>query len=281
METTREIPKIYKAISSVMGEVGAVEKSKQNKDQNYKYRGIDDVYNALNPVMSKHGIVIIPNIKERQEIEFQTKNNAVWKRVILTMEYTIYCAEDGSSLQTTLIGEGSDNSDKATNKAMSAAMKYLLFQIFCIPTEDLQDDADGKTPDEQTAPKPPETVYCCVECGAAFEPCEIRGKSYSSKDTYNIAIQTRKKPICKSCHEKYIITETQCELLSADTDADVLYKILSEFGYDKVKTVLKKDFDAIMKRLADEKLSNEKPDNEADTDMFGNELPWDKDDIPA
>ena len=37
-----------------------------------------------------------------------------------------------------------DTSDKATNKAMSAAYKYAAFQTFAIPTE-ADNDADGHT----------------------------------------------------------------------------------------------------------------------------------------
>ena len=37
-----------------------------------------------------------------------------------------------------------DSGDKATNKAMAVAFKYACFQIFCIPTEEMQDpDADS------------------------------------------------------------------------------------------------------------------------------------------
>ena len=36
-----------------------------------------------------------------------------------------------------------DSGDKATNKAMSAAYKYMALQVFCIPT--VGDDADSVT----------------------------------------------------------------------------------------------------------------------------------------
>lgn len=37
-----------------------------------------------------------------------------------------------------------DTADKSTNKAMSAAYKYLCLQLFCIPTEG-DNDADATT----------------------------------------------------------------------------------------------------------------------------------------
>ena len=55
-----------------------------------------------------------------------------------------FIAIDGSSISATVIGEAMDSGDKATNKAMSIAFKYACFQVFCIPTEEMQD------PDSET-----------------------------------------------------------------------------------------------------------------------------------
>src|SRR5699024_11672405 len=52
---------------------------------------------------------------------------------------------DGSSVESIIIGESMDMGDKATNKAMAAAYKYACFQVFCIPTEEMQ-DPDAETP---------------------------------------------------------------------------------------------------------------------------------------
>jgi len=43
-----------------------------------------------------------------------------------------------------MCGEGMDSSDKATNKANSAAYKYAMFELFCIPTG--QSSASKETP---------------------------------------------------------------------------------------------------------------------------------------
>ena len=46
------------------------------------------------------------------------------------------------------IGEGMDSGDKATNKAMAIAFKYACFQVFCIPTEEMN-DPDSESPEAQ------------------------------------------------------------------------------------------------------------------------------------
>ena len=59
-------------------------------------------------------------------------------------------AEDGSSIEAVVIGEGMDSGDKASNKALAVAFKYACFQVFCIPTEEMKDpDAEC----HETAPK--------------------------------------------------------------------------------------------------------------------------------
>lgn len=136
-------PMIYPLIGKAMAEIGAIGKDQVNEQQRYKFRGIDAVYNALNPVMGKYGLFITPEILEQKREERTNRNGTALIYSIITMRYTVY-APDGSFIQTTVIGEGMDSGDKATNKAMSIAMKYAMFQLFMIPTEDLK-DPDAET----------------------------------------------------------------------------------------------------------------------------------------
>lgn len=143
-------PKIYTAISAVMSEVGVVGKDKKNAQQGFKYRGIDDVMNALSPALAKNHIFVVPEVLEQTREDRQTKNGGILTYSILKIKYTFY-AEDGSSVSAVVIGEGMDSGDKASNKSMSIAFKYACFQVFCIPTEEMK-DPDGETPPE-TIPK--------------------------------------------------------------------------------------------------------------------------------
>ena len=101
------------------------------------------MYSVLNPALAKNRVFILPEIlNESREIKTTAKGTQMIC-VILDMKYTIY-AEDGSHIQTTLKGEAMDTGDKAINKAMAIAYKYLCFQLFCIPVEDMADpDADS------------------------------------------------------------------------------------------------------------------------------------------
>ena len=147
-ETGRKRMNIYESISKCMEEIGAVSKDAVNKQQGFKYRGIDAVMNAINPALVQNHVFIVPEVLEQQRQERTTKNGSVLIYSICRIKYTFF-AEDGSCIEAVTVGEGMDSGDKATNKAMAIAFKYACFQVFCIPTEEMKD------PDEET----PEPVH--------------------------------------------------------------------------------------------------------------------------
>lgn len=135
---------IYQLIPKVMQEVGAIGKSGFNSFDKYKFRSIEDIYNALQPALSKNGIFIVPRVLDSKENTVQTKAGADQVRVKVKVEYQV-CASDGSSIVSVFEGEGIDRSDKATNKAMQAAFKFMCSQLFCLAFEGME-DADKDSP---------------------------------------------------------------------------------------------------------------------------------------
>lgn len=137
---------IYESITKIMEEVPAIGKTKTNKTQGFKFRGIDDVMNALQPLLSKNKVFMVPEILEQTREERTTSKGGTLIYSICKIKYKFF-AEDGTFIEAITIGEGMDSGDKATNKAMAIAMKYALFQVFCIPTEEMK-DPDSETPEE-------------------------------------------------------------------------------------------------------------------------------------
>ena len=150
---------IFESIQAVMGEIGAVGKTSKNAQQGFMYRGIDAVMNALQPALIKHGVFVVPEILEQIREERVNAKGTTLIYSICKIKYNFY-AQDGSSVSATVIGEGMDTGDKATNKAMSIAFKYACFQVFCIPTEEMVDpDAEVhevKAKTEKKAEQKPE-----------------------------------------------------------------------------------------------------------------------------
>ena len=147
--------KVYAAINAVSAALAkdGIGKTRKNDQQGYKFRGIDEVFNALAPLLAEHKLLILPRMLARSVTERLTKNGGVLFYVLVDAEYDFVSAVDGSCHVVRTFGEAMDSGDKATNKAMSAAYKYAAFQAFCIPTEG-DNDADKTT--HEVAAKPPE-----------------------------------------------------------------------------------------------------------------------------
>lgn len=140
----KALPEVYKAIAAVMEDVGreGIAKDRKNQQQGYSFRGIDDVYNALAPILARHHLIIVPRVLSREKTERDTQKGGVLFYVVVHVEFDIICSVDGSRITAATYGEAMDSADKATNKAMSAAYKYMAMQTFCIPTEG-DNDADA------------------------------------------------------------------------------------------------------------------------------------------
>lgn len=146
-DNTQPQPSVVQALAAVMRDIGAIGKDQKNTHQGYNFRGIDDVYNALHSPLVKHGVILLPEVEDRIAETRETTNSqgktSRMNVVHLLMRYRFY-GPAGDSLDVRVWGEGQDSADKATNKAMSAAMKYALLQTFAIPTDDL-DEGDRET----------------------------------------------------------------------------------------------------------------------------------------
>jgi hypothetical protein len=144
-ETTPESqsPLIAPKLIAVMRDIPAIGKDSRNQSQGFNFRGIDSVYNDLNAVLAKHGVVTLPMAGTPTIEERTNAKGTVLRFVSLPMTYR-FLAEDGSYQDCTTIGEGMDSGDKGTNKAMAIAHKYALLQTFLIPTEE-QKDPDYET----------------------------------------------------------------------------------------------------------------------------------------
>lgn len=132
---------IYGLMAKVMAEVGPIAKNRTNTFQRYQFRGIDDIYDAFQGVLSANGLLCIPYVVSTERHERPGKDGGMLMFTFLTVDYIFY-APDGSSLTARTVGEAMDSSDKSANKAMSAAQKYAFIQTFIVPTAGAKDSED-------------------------------------------------------------------------------------------------------------------------------------------
>lgn len=139
MDTQNQKPGlIYGKVIEVMRAIGAVGKNGHNKQQNYNFRSIDDVADAAHEHLAGVGIIPVPRVikSSREERKTTSGGNLIYS--VLDVEYKFF-AEDGSFIEVVTVGEGMDSGDKSSNKAMTAAYKYAMVQLLCIPTKEKKD----------------------------------------------------------------------------------------------------------------------------------------------
>jgi hypothetical protein len=183
---------IHYKMAAILSELPAIGKSERNEQQQFMFRGHDQVLNALNPLLAKHGVYATPMVLDRVTAQRQTRSGGVMYEVNLHVKYTFY-ASDGSSISASAWGEGTDSGDKSTNKAMTMAFKNVLNQVFAINTQETQNlDTDRSHPEETvarqdpvgepTAGKKPPLGSPVPQAGGEAEPASPTGNNYTPPD---------------------------------------------------------------------------------------------------
>lgn len=194
---------IYEQIPKVMQDVGSVAKTSQNKQQGYAFRGIEAMYAAVHPALIKHGVFCAPEVLDRTEYRFEKTNfdgkTTTWLHVVLKVRHRFY-ATDGSYIDVVTVGEGLDNSDKSSNKALSGAMKYALIELFTVPTVDVA-DSDRDTPETGSTAKVVVTR----------PPVKLPDKILQSTETVTIP---KPLPVAKPEAESEYITVAQAQKIA-------------------------------------------------------------------
>lgn len=156
-------PDVTAALAAVMAELGGIEKLTAAErarrgmgggDQGvaYAYRGIDQIAAQVQPLLAKHGVVIVPT-STTSTVKEIIVNNRPWTDTFIRIEWLV-AGPNGTSLQACSEGQGRDNSDKGINKATTSAFKNLLLRLLCIG--DPTDDTDGHTHEADMARPAPD-----------------------------------------------------------------------------------------------------------------------------
>lgn len=146
-------------LSRVMNDVNAVKKTDRNTAQNFSFRGIDAVVNAVAPALREHGVIVMPEVLDHTYSTVEVgRNRTQMEHVIVRVKYT-FTGTQGDSLACTVLGEAMDAGDKATPKAMSVAFRIALLQALALPT----DEPDPDSYSYERAEAKPHATYEQVE----------------------------------------------------------------------------------------------------------------------
>lgn len=139
---TEETPvPIHALVATIKASVGAVGKTNRNQDQGYDFRGVDDVVNAVAPLLNEHRVIVAPVSTVASHRDVQTSRGKSARECTVTVTYRWF-GPAGDHLDTQVAGEAMDQGDKGAAKAQSVAYRTCLIQTLNLPTHDRDPDHD-------------------------------------------------------------------------------------------------------------------------------------------
>lgn len=148
-------PTVHEALAAVMADVQAVRKADRNNQQGYSFRGIDAVVNAVGPALRAHGVIVAPFKVDAHYRDVTTSTGKPSRECTVMATYRIY-GPAGDYIEAMAPGESMDFGDKGAPKAMSVAMRILLLQALCIPTDEADPDSQSYERAKDEPPAPPD-----------------------------------------------------------------------------------------------------------------------------
>jgi len=141
-----KIPTFAERMCACMLEIGGIGKMGVNDHFGYSYTRAEDLIAKVQHVVAEHGLFLLTQTTLLEDSQPH-----------LCMVQTRVTATDGTdSASASGLGSGQDRGDKAIMKADTAAFKYALARLFCIPFG-IDPEADTRTDTDATADNQPAT----------------------------------------------------------------------------------------------------------------------------
>lgn len=203
---------------AVSGELGWIDKSGKNKEQNYDFVRAVDVFDRARDALNKHGVVWAFSTRDHEIVALADGKKFLHK---LTGDYTLINADDPKDTITGSV-EGSTIAygDKGVWVATTGMLKYALIQLFLLPTGDdpeAQPEEEGKVERKpaEKAPSAPSPIR-----KGLTEP--QKGKLFATFDRLGIkATESRRHVLLK------VIGKNSTKDMTGD-DLDMVLQFFAE-----------------------------------------------------
>lgn len=126
-EEISHLGRLAEKMSSVFGEVDYVQKSGRNDHHGYTYVTERDLTEKIRGPLVEHGIMLFTSVEEKEQQGSLTR---------VVTEHSFIDTETGATLVIQGRGQGQDKQDKGVYKAVTGAVKYMLYKTFLIPAGD-------------------------------------------------------------------------------------------------------------------------------------------------
>lgn len=139
------VPKVYSAMGKAMSQMSILPKTEEHA-QGWRYRGIDKLMNMAHAVLDNCKLIVRPEVVGEPMFTDGpvTSTGKDQQRCVVLVRFGFVSTEDGSELIVgPFVGEALSTSDKASNKAQTAAYKWAFFETFCMPTGGAMTDSEA------------------------------------------------------------------------------------------------------------------------------------------
>lgn len=193
---------IFEAKLGIMRDVQYVQKTGTlegdgggGRGPRYKFASERDLISNVRPAMLDHGVTIscagiVTTSETFVNPGYEGKAGKATSRRILTCRFVFHHVASNTSEEQWVVGEGTDNGDKASAKAMTIAIKYALRQWLLLETGD---DPDKKASPQDREEKEPE--------GASLQKRIAAGVKQIMESTTLKELDVHAKRIAKSSDE--------------------------------------------------------------------------------
>ena len=147
-----EARSLVKKLCRIMAAVDHIEKKGRNLSQGYDFARESDITHALREQFAKENVFMLPDVVTAEYTTGQTAKGNPKRLCVLRVKFTLEDGDTGETRSFHGVGEAEDTGDKASNKAITAAVKYGLLKAFLIPTGD--DTENDPKPEKAPPPKP-------------------------------------------------------------------------------------------------------------------------------
>jgi hypothetical protein len=151
-QTTAQKPGLYPRLAAITAAVGWVAEDGKHF-QGYRYASKDAILAALKPLLQQYPIAIIPRVVKREDIEAgQSRQGNPITLTRIEVEYTLVDPETGEVATIPWWGEALDGEGKGLTKALAAALKTFVINLFQIPCGDEEEPEPSRPPHRQQEP---------------------------------------------------------------------------------------------------------------------------------
>jgi hypothetical protein len=137
-----DVRTVTERVHAVLAEMPPIGKDSRAPDSMgaYQFRGIEAITAELQPLLARHGLVMVPSVLDLRT-EVRTTGNSKNQYVATVLLRVTFTGLDGDELIAEMWGQGADQGDKSISKAVTSAFKSLLGVQFCISDRETDTEA--------------------------------------------------------------------------------------------------------------------------------------------